>query len=151
MGSITDEAGRGLVFKGSSVYHSVTLILKLSGNIIRNTVHWHIGNTKSVYPLQNQYILELIVNGSHSVVSDSLRPHGLYSLWNSPGQNTGVGSPSLLQGIFPIQGLNPSLHIAGGFFTKWSYEGSIPLAPLKITKTNDKEHITTANIKNYYT
>ena len=29
------------------------------------------------------------------------------SPWNSPGQNTGVGSCSLLQGIFPIQGLNP--------------------------------------------
>ena len=35
------------------------------------------------------------------VVSDSFRPHGLYSPWNSPGQNTGVGSLSLLQGIFP--------------------------------------------------
>ena len=31
---------------------------------------------------------------------------GLYSSWNSPGQNTGVGSLSLLQGIFPTQGLN---------------------------------------------
>ena len=38
---------------------------------------------------------------SHSVVSDSFRPHGLYSPWNSLGQNTGVGSLSLLQGIFP--------------------------------------------------
>ena len=46
---------------------------------------------------------------SHSVVSDSLWPHGLYSPWNSPGQNTGVGSLSLLQGIFPTQGLNPGL------------------------------------------
>ena len=46
---------------------------------------------------------------SHSVVSDSLQPHGLYSPWNSPGQTTGVGSHSLLQGIFPTQGLNPSL------------------------------------------
>ena len=46
---------------------------------------------------------------SHLVVSDSLRPHGLYSPWNSPGQNTGVGSLSLLQGIFPTQGLNPGL------------------------------------------
>ena len=36
-----------------------------------------------------------------SVVSDSLRPYGLYSSWNSPGQNTGVGSHSFLQGIFP--------------------------------------------------
>ena len=30
------------------------------------------------------------------VVSDSLQPRGLYSPWNSPGQNTGVGSLSLL-------------------------------------------------------
>ena len=48
-------------------------------------------------------------NESRSVVSDSLRPHGLYSPWNSPGQNTGVGSHSLLQGIFPTQGSNPGL------------------------------------------
>jgi len=48
-------------------------------------------------------------NESHSVVSESLRPHGLYSPWNSPGQNTGVGSLSLLQGIFPTHGLNPGL------------------------------------------
>ena len=34
---------------------------------------------------------------SHSFMSDSLRPHGLYSPWNSPGQNTGVGSLFLLQ------------------------------------------------------
>ena len=33
----------------------------------------------------------------------------LYSPWNSPGQNTGVGSRTLLQGIFPTQGLNPGL------------------------------------------
>ena len=46
---------------------------------------------------------------SHSVVSNSLRLHERYSPWNSPGQNTGVGSLSLLQGIFPIQGLNPGL------------------------------------------
>ena len=35
---------------------------------------------------------------SRSVMSDSLRPHGLYSPWNSPGQNTGLGNqpfPSL--------------------------------------------------------
>ena len=33
---------------------------------------------------------------------------------------TGVGSLSLLQGIFPTQGLNQVSHIAGGFFTKWA-------------------------------
>ena len=42
-------------------------------------------------------------------MSDSLRSHELYSSWNSPGQNTGVGNLSLLQGIFPTQGSNPAL------------------------------------------
>ena len=41
---------------------------------------------------------------SPSVVSNSLRPHGLYSPWHSLGQNTGMGTLSLLQGIFPTQG-----------------------------------------------
>ena len=43
------------------------------------------------------------------VFNGSLQPHGLYNPWNSPGQNTGVGSYSLLQGIF-----------AGRFFTSWA-------------------------------
>ena len=42
-------------------------------------------------------------------MSDSLQPRGLYNPWNSPGQNTGVGSLFLPQGIFPTQGLNPGL------------------------------------------
>ena len=42
-------------------------------------------------------------------MSDFLGAHVLYSPWNSSGQNTGVGSFSLLQGIFPTQGLNPVL------------------------------------------
>ena len=50
---------------------------------------------------------------SHSVMSDSLRPHGPYSPWNSPGKNTFQASRqeglSLLQGIFPTQGSNPGL------------------------------------------
>ena len=49
-----------------------------------------------------------------SVVSHSLRPHGLKLArllcpWDFPGKNTGVGSSSLLQRIFPAQGLNPGL------------------------------------------
>ena len=52
---------------------------------------------------------EMLESESHLVVSDSLWPHGLYSQWNSPDQDTGVGSLSLLQGIFPTQGLNPGL------------------------------------------
>ena len=38
----------------------------------------------------------------------------------SPGQNTEMGSLSLLQGIFPTQGSNPLSHIAGEFFTSWA-------------------------------
>ena len=54
-------------------------------------------------------ILIICVRESCSVMSDSLRPHGLYTPCTSPGQNTGVGSLSLLQGIFPTEGSNPGL------------------------------------------
>ena len=40
-------------------------------------------------------------------MSDSLQPHGLYSPWNSPGQNTGAGGLSLLQGNLPNPGMEP--------------------------------------------
>ena len=46
---------------------------------------------------------------SHSVLSNPLWPHSLYSPWTFPGQNTGVGSLFLLQGIFPTQELNLGL------------------------------------------
>ena len=60
--------------------------------------------------LRNLHLSEYqFENERHSVMSDSLWPHGLYSPWNSPGQNTGVGSLSLLQGIYPTQGSNPGL------------------------------------------
>ena len=51
----------------------------------------------------------MVVSESRSVVSNVLQLHRLYSPWNSPGQDTGVGSHSFLQGIFPAQGLNPGL------------------------------------------
>ena len=57
-------------------------------------------------------------------MSDSLWPHGLYSPWNSPGQNTGVGSCSLFQGIFPTEGLNPGLLHCGWIFYQLSHKGS---------------------------
>ena len=61
---------------------------------------------------------------SLSVVSDSLWPNRLYSPWNSPGQNMGVGSLSLLQGIFPIQGLNPGLPHCRQILCQLSHKGS---------------------------
>ena len=61
---------------------------------------------------------------SHSVVSDSLRPHGPYRPWNSSGQNTRVGSRSLLRGIFPIQGSNPDLPHCRWILDQLSHKGS---------------------------
>ena len=61
---------------------------------------------------------------SCSVMSISLLPHGLYSPWNSLGQNTGVGSHSLLQGIFPTQGSNPTLPLCRWILYQLNHKGS---------------------------
>ena len=61
---------------------------------------------------------------SHSVMPNTLGPHGLYSPWNSSGQNTGVGSLSLLQGIFPTQGSNPGFLHCRWILYQLSYEGN---------------------------
>ena len=57
-------------------------------------------------------------------MSYSLWPYGLYSPWNSPGQNTGVGSCSLHQGIFPTQGSNPVLPHCRWILYQLSHQGS---------------------------
>ena len=58
------------------------------------------------------------------VMSDSLQPRRLSPTrplrpWDSPGKNTGVGCPALLQGIFQTWGSNPAslMSPAGRFFT----------------------------------
>jgi len=59
---------------------------------------------------------------SCSFVSDFLRPQRLYSPCNSPGQNTGVGSLSLLQGIFLTQELNQGLLHSRWILYQLSYQ-----------------------------
>ena len=66
-------------------------------------------------------------NESHSVMSNSLSPHELYSPWNSPGQNTEVGSLSLLHGTFPTEALNPGLPHCRQILYQLSHKGK----PLK--------------------
>ena len=61
---------------------------------------------------------------SCSVVCDSLWARGLHSPWNSPGQNTGVHSLSILREIFPTQGLNLGLLHCRQILYQLSYEGS---------------------------
>jgi len=51
-------------------------------------------------------------------------PHGLYGPWNSPGQNTGVGRHSLLQGIFPTQGSNSGILHCRRILYCLSHQGS---------------------------
>ena len=72
----------------------------------------------------SRFLVQESESESHSVVSDSLRPHGLYSPWNSPGQNTGVGSHSLLQGIFSTQGLNWGVLHCRQILYQLSHKGS---------------------------
>ena len=62
---------------------------------------------------------------SFSVVSDSLWPHRLYSPWSFPSQNTGVGSHSLLQGIFSIQGSNLGLLHCRQILYQQTHQGSL--------------------------
>ena len=64
---------------------------------------------------------------SRSVMSNSLQPHGL----NSLGQNTGVGSLSLLQGIFPSQGSNPGLLYCRWILYKLSHRAALYLELIK--------------------
>ena len=66
----------------------------------------------------------VLMSESCSVMSDSLWPHGLYSPWNSPGQNTGVDSLCLLQGIFPTHGSNPGLLHCRQILYQLSHKGS---------------------------
>ena len=63
------------------------------------------------------------------VVSNFLQPHGLQPTrllcpWDFPGKNTGVGSHSILQKIFPTQGLNLSLLHRRQMLNHLSHQGS---------------------------
>ena len=63
--------------------------------------------------MAGRFFTSSAMSESCSIVSDSLRPMD-YSPWNSPGQNTGVGSHSFLQGIFPNPGIesrSPALQV----------------------------------------
>ena len=85
---------------------------------------------------------------SFSVVFDSLWPHGLYSPWNSLGQNTGEGSLAFLQGIFPTQGSNPGLPHCRWVLYQLSYQGSSPLRFGRFTlKKHGENHLGSRSCK----
>ena len=103
----------------NNVVKEIMLILKFF--FLKIIINFKIKNIKlgsieryrnAVWNIKQFYVKQLEIqceSESHSIVLDSLRPHGLYSPWNSLCQNTGAGHLSLLQGIFSTQGLNPGL------------------------------------------
>ena len=93
----------------------VSLLLKNISVIVEEgtTLHQH-------DLILTNYICNNPESESHSVMSNSLRSHGLYSPQNSWGQNAGMGSLSLLQGIFPTQAWNPGLLHYRWILTSWA-------------------------------
>ena len=83
--------------------------IKVDGRFLVSFTVWTTISEIPVFPSLFKVVVSEWVSQSCSVMSNSLRPHGCYRPRNSPGQNTGVGSLSLLQGIFPTQGSNPGL------------------------------------------
>ena len=81
---------------------------------------WNIQGESHLKSLVSEWVSQ-----STSVMSDSLRSHGLYSPWNSPGHNIGVGSLSLLQGIFPIQRSIPGLLHCRWILYQLSHKGGL--------------------------
>ena len=70
------------------------------------------------------FYLKTTTTESFSVMSDSLWLHRLYSPWNFLGRNTGVGSLSLCQGIFPTEVSNPGLPHCRWFLYQLNHKGS---------------------------
>ena len=67
----------------------------------------------------------------------ALQPSRLLCPWNSPGKNTGVSCPSLLQGIFLTQGLNPGLLHGRQILYCLSYQGG-PSSPAPEVPTSSQ-------------
>ena len=68
-------------------------------------------------------------------------PMDLYRPWNSPGQNTGVGSLSLFQGIFPTQGPNPGLPHCRWILYQLSHKGSPKLVVIFANANASLKHL----------
>ena len=91
--------------------------------------------SKELYTLIICYSWIYNESESPSAVSNTLQPHGLYSPWNSPGQNTGVSSYSLHKGIFPAQGSNLILPHCRQILYQLSHQGKpLTVAELIVTE-----------------
>ena len=100
-----------LQFMGSQrVGHdwATELTLKITNTMFKTWTQSYFEVDKHFYHKEGFYNKsENSESEGRSVVSDSLRSHGLYSPWNSSGQNIGMGNISLLQGNLPDPGIEP--------------------------------------------
>ena len=111
-------------------YHQIQLGFQVQGirkkKVLKHT-HTH---THTQTHIHTHIFLYLFIERkkvkftSNSFQPLGLQPSRLLSPWNSPGQNTGAGSHSLLQGIFPIQESNPDLSHCRQILYQLSYQGS---------------------------
>ena len=92
--------------------------------IKKNTPSTNHHSAKDILIVALYFLILVKWSENRSVVSNILRPHGLYSPRNSRGQNIGVGSRSLLQRIFPTQGWNPGLLHCRQILYQLSHKGS---------------------------
>ena len=93
----------------------------LDYSLLDSTVH---GMTPLSIELSRQELWSGSTQFSHSVMSDSLQPHGLQHTRLPCPSTTGVGSHSLLQGIFPTEGLNSGLLHCRQILYHLSHQGS---------------------------
>ena len=108
-----------LLFLSSSFYTAGKLYLVRMVELFETLIFIFLSNqwlsVCGLWTKQNQH---------HLRTSNTLWPHGLFHPWNSPGQDSGVGSLSLLQGIFPTQGLNSGLPHCRQILHYLSHKGS---------------------------
>ena len=107
-----------------TIWYSLGLVSEKAMAPHSSTLAWKSPWTEEPGRLQSMGLLRWSRRRSRSVVSDSLRPRGLYSQWDFPGQNTGVVSCSLLQEIFPTQGSNPGLLHCRQILYRWGTRDS---------------------------
>ena len=95
----------------SFYYHP--FLIYFSMKVIETGLHFKTNLNSKYNCLQDMW------SENRSVVSDSLWPHGLYSPWNSPGQNIGVGSFPISRGSSQPRARTQVSRIAGRLFTSW--------------------------------
>ena len=82
------------------------------------------GNTKECSDVK-VLVTQLCLTHGLEPATQGLQPTSLLCPWDFPGKNTGVGSHSFLQGIFPTQGLNLGLLHCRQILYHLSHQGSL--------------------------